>query len=147
MEKVSRNKAKKLGLLYYFTGKACVRGHFERRYVSTRICAACQKENGVMPKYRKMSREITDKLIRRALNIYGCKCQVCGESDPIVLQWHHRSGDNRKNRHDMKKICREVVQANEILPLYMLLCANCHCRQDHIDKTNIKGTRMVRLIA
>jgi 5-methylcytosine-specific restriction endonuclease McrA len=40
---ISRKEAKKLGLMFYFTGKPCPNGHIAPRYVSVWICTGCSK--------------------------------------------------------------------------------------------------------
>lgn len=42
MKLISRKDAKTQGLLFYFTGKPCKRGHVLERYVSTRVCVNCR---------------------------------------------------------------------------------------------------------
>jgi 5-methylcytosine-specific restriction endonuclease McrA len=42
---ISRQEAKALGLLRYFTGKPCKRGHIAERYTKRKVCFACQKED------------------------------------------------------------------------------------------------------
>lgn len=45
MKKISREKAKKLGLKSYFTGKECRRGHVTMRFVCDKSCYGCKNEN------------------------------------------------------------------------------------------------------
>lgn len=40
---ISRDDARFLGLIYYYTAKACKRGHHSVRYVSTGICKECNR--------------------------------------------------------------------------------------------------------
>ncbi len=42
---VSRNTARNLGLIYYYTAKPCKRGHHSERYTSTAICKECNRLN------------------------------------------------------------------------------------------------------
>lgn len=46
MEVISRKDAKARGLIRYFTGKPCPKGHITERLVSTFGCYACTVENG-----------------------------------------------------------------------------------------------------
>lgn len=42
---ISRSEAMQAGLVSYFTGEPCRRGHTSRRYVSTGNCISCLKAN------------------------------------------------------------------------------------------------------
>jgi hypothetical protein len=44
MEVISWSDAKRRGLMYYFTGVPCVRGHVSRRFVGNSKCVACRNE-------------------------------------------------------------------------------------------------------
>jgi len=44
MEIISRSAAKALGQKRYFTGRPCIRGHTDERYVSTGSCRTCSAE-------------------------------------------------------------------------------------------------------
>jgi 5-methylcytosine-specific restriction endonuclease McrA len=56
METISRSDALARGLLHYFTGKPCKRGHIDQRFVVGRYCAACNREN-VSAAYRSLNAE------------------------------------------------------------------------------------------
>lgn len=43
MEIISRKQAKKIGLTYYFTGRACKHGHVARRNILNKTCLECAK--------------------------------------------------------------------------------------------------------
>ena len=47
MQLIDRGEARLLGLLRYFTGKPCVRGHVAERIVSTRACLGCVKQRSL----------------------------------------------------------------------------------------------------
>lgn len=40
---ISKHEAISQGLTTYYTGKPCKRGHYDERYVSTRMCVSCRK--------------------------------------------------------------------------------------------------------
>lgn len=42
---VTKKESRELGLLYYFTGKPCKRGHIDKRFVSNGGCNSCLKED------------------------------------------------------------------------------------------------------
>ena len=37
----TREEAKRIGSVYYFTGKPCKRGHFDKRFACSRVCYSC----------------------------------------------------------------------------------------------------------
>ncbi len=41
----SSSEARKVGILYFFTGRPCVYGHVEKRYAATGICLECNRVN------------------------------------------------------------------------------------------------------
>jgi hypothetical protein len=46
MKVISRVDAAKKGLLRYYTGKACAKGHDSERYTANGVCVMCNLENG-----------------------------------------------------------------------------------------------------
>lgn len=40
----TRKEAREKGVLYYFTGKTCKRGHLAKRFVSDKTCIECRKQ-------------------------------------------------------------------------------------------------------
>lgn len=83
----------------------------------------------------------TEKAIRKSLKIYGKRCQICGNSDTLVLQWHHR----QRRGENMDSTCRRVAKYGDLLEDVMLLCSNCHIRQDIIDGTGRRLNRLARI--
>jgi hypothetical protein len=73
----------------------------------------------------------------KALSIYKCKCQICNNLDLTVLQWHHRI--NYSPREDVMSTERRIIKENGIIEDIMLLCANCHKKQDLIDSTGVRN--------
>lgn len=45
MKIVTRMEAAKAGLVRYYTGRKCKRGHDAERFTSTGICVVCNREN------------------------------------------------------------------------------------------------------
>jgi 5-methylcytosine-specific restriction endonuclease McrA len=79
---------------------------------------------------------LKQRVVRRLAFIYraGGRCVVCGESDPSVLQFHHRDQADKKfelgralNAGATLKYPIEVML--EELAKCDLLCANCHTRR------------------
>jgi hypothetical protein len=74
--------------------------------------------------------------------MYDGKCEVCGNDDIVVLQWHHRGGDRKTHNESNVDVSKRVVAAGKRLEDVMLLCASCHIHQDLIDGTTNKASRM-----
>lgn len=80
---VSRNDAKSLGLIYYYTAKACKYGHHSVRYTSTGLCKECNRLNAVkirnenptyMVEYRKIYQSTLAKRKRNNPNYAMLLC-------------------------------------------------------------------------
>ena len=59
---VSLHQAKEKGLLHYFTGEPCGRGHVSSRFTSTRMCKECAKENA--KNYRESTSQINEGSVK-----------------------------------------------------------------------------------
>lgn len=76
---ISRAEAKRLGLKYYFTGKACPRGHIGDRAIINWGCIACQREAVARwkvknPEWGSLYHQRTKNTARhRARNKRSCK--------------------------------------------------------------------------
>jgi hypothetical protein len=57
-------------------------------------------------------------------------CVVCGESDPIVLEFHHRDSSDKKGciadlvSWSLNVVIKEIEKCD-------VMCANCHRRVTH----------------
>lgn len=76
MEVIKRRDAKAAGLLYYFTGKPCPRGHTEKRAVSKRNCMACVNEDRRIRHRVNVKEESAQSLARYHLNPAPKKARV-----------------------------------------------------------------------
>lgn len=65
------------------------------------------------------------------LNILSSKrCEICGEDDPVVLEFHHTVADNKfmeiskmiAGAYSIEKINKEIEKC-------IVLCANCYARE------------------
>lgn len=90
------------------------------------------------PEYRKRQKEL--KAARREQIARWVKawkavqgCCVCGDHDPVVLDFHHRDGADKKFElgrgsfagRSAKAVAAEIAKCD-------VLCANCH-RRRHAD--------------
>ena len=93
--------------------------------------------------YRKHTRGKRIRLKLEAFTIYGGCCQNCGNDDLLVFEWHHRIKEVK--RVNAAKIEALIVANNGKLENVMLLCANCHIRQNLIDGTSKQGIRLLNV--
>lgn len=76
---------------------------------------------------------------------YGGSCNVCGESDPLVLQIDHVK-DNGKNHVDKKnrritgnQLYSQIIKDGYPKDEYQLLCANCNARKEWFRRGAYSG--------
>lgn len=105
---IKRKEARRQGLIKYFTGNQCIRGHISERYVTTGNCIECSafaaKGKKYTPKFglmqRKSERLNNDNkekyLARRAVEnavrynkIIKQPCERCGETSRVHA--HHEN--------------------------------------------------------
>ena len=60
-------------------------------------------------------------------------CVLCGEADPIVLEFHHNQGEKDKNIAAMMPYCSWGVILEEIEKCEVV-CANCHRRKHNSNR-------------
>ena len=58
----------------------------------------------------------------------GKGCQICGETDPVVLQFHHLR-DKEANVSNLISNGRKWERVLEEIEKCQILCANCHFRK------------------
>ena len=81
------------------------------------------------------------------INTFRTKCIKCGESDPIVLDFHHRDKKQKKfqligsNCYSRSKasILTEINKCD-------VLCANCHRREEY-KLRNMGSSAVVSIVA
>lgn len=95
-------------------------------------CSPC-----INKKYRERNKHYIEEIKRNT------PCSVCGETDPVVLQFHHvdptskwRSGGKKKGtpseRTGVSGLMGSAVSLKRIqeeIDKCIVLCANCHLRQ------------------
>lgn len=88
-------------------------------------------------KNRKYQREWQRKFKLRhkleVFDIYNNKCNNCGETRKILLQFHHTKG--KKNKETLTVLSRRIAKANKKVDDIELLCANCHILANIRDGT------------
>lgn len=128
-----RDEAIKQGLTQYNSGKPCKYGHTSPRVVSTRTCVECKKSRRkVWPKkaesHRKHMARIRQRDKMAAIEMYGGKCECCGETQPEFLTIDHINGggnQHRKTTPTARNSWRYVRQHNYPND-FRLLCYNCN---------------------
>ena len=91
---------------------------------------------------REFNRVHSREMNKKALLIYGLKCQVCGCLDIRLLHFHHRK--RTKTRDGNGAITRRIISSGKQDKNIMLVCANCHIKQNLIDGTSRNGLRTKR---
>jgi hypothetical protein len=57
-------------------------------------------------------------------------CQECGESDPLVLTFHHVCGTKKNNVSQMVNQGYSLRAIQEEISKTIILCANCHMKEE-----------------
>lgn len=84
---LSRKDAIKRGLVKYFNGLSCLKGHVSERYVASKRCVECDRTLGsVKNTYRTNGKE------RKAGRKKPKQCEVCGGRGLIVFDHCHATG-------------------------------------------------------
>ena len=61
-------------------------------------------------------------------------CDVCGESRPWVLDWHHRDPSSMEFRIAGSRVCQRSLESLEAeMAKCDLLCANCHRHRHYME--------------
>ena len=119
----------------------CERGHefseWNTGYQNSgkRFCIACDKNHAKeyaakrrteIPEYVKKVRIERATKLRDWVKAQKTACSICGESDPICLDFHHKDASQKKftiaseaGNMAIPKLMEEIAKCN-------LLCSNCH---------------------
>lgn len=148
--RISREKAQTSGLVRFFTGKPCAKGHVAEQYTSNRwcvICSAISKKDwhNKQPKDRKREYDkqwVADnperhratkqrhlrKLKLDVLKIYGNECKCCGETEPLFLTIDHVDNDGKTHRKEIvgQAFYRHLRDLSKPDKRYQILCFNCN---------------------
>lgn len=86
----------------------------------------------------KVLKENKNRRVRNKKFIYDYlsnhPCEKCGESNPIVLTFHHINPSNKKN--DISALscgCYSIKLITKEIEKCQVLCANCHCIETAIQ--------------
>lgn len=80
-------------------------------------------------RYRERDQEIATRNSRRAYEfLLEHPCVDCGESDPVVLEFDHVSGEKRYNVGDLIRSGRSWEYVRAEIEKCEVRCANCHRR-------------------
>jgi len=122
MQIVTRQEAKSLGVVRYFTGQPCKYGHISERHTSDGICYSCQKRRA-----NRRNKQLRNKVV----TYLGGRCSICQFSDFRALQIDHVNGGGSVERQTLKdsKFYQKVL--TDTSGLYQLLCANCNWIKRH----------------
>lgn len=113
--------------------------NYHHEHARERMLYKKQRYQQTKEQVKKKAKMYYEKHRRIAIEIYGSKCSQCGIKDDIVLEFHHCFGNPKKERY--LTYINKIVQAGCELKEYMLLCANCHIKQNKIDGTSQIGNR------
>lgn len=96
MDIITRKTAQELGLIRYYTGKSCKRGHVVERTTKDRHCVECRKEKtaGKYSKYReyqrKYQKEYGKKYRKENTNYYKQAYNKWRKENPEKVAEHAR---------------------------------------------------------
>lgn len=155
MDIISRKDAKALGLLRYFTGKACARGHVAERATSSTVCLRCSSENAQrkysrnMAHYREKSREGYRRARDKAGLVPGRKKQTDDERRAADYHrvWRAKNRTKRNLDNSLRRIRRRKETIATLSKHQKGRCAYCRDRLtpgdihiDHIHPRSLGGT-------
>ena len=109
--------------------------------------SSAHERHQLLLRQRLHTRKYQERRILQAIDIYGERCQMCGNDNPVLFQFHHINGKRvpRKDRQNMA--VRAIITAGEQLPDIQMLCSNCHIIADLEDGTNTRGRLIRRALA
>lgn len=146
MKIIDRHLARYQGLLRFFTGKPCSKGHIAPRSVSTGMCVECRTGHAKEWKKRNPERVAIGaanyhrRLRSECFAILGSACACCKETELVFLCIDHRNGGGNTHRRSLgikqgtggarffKWILAETEKIGKraIKKQFRILCHNCN---------------------
>ena len=94
-------------------------------------CRICwNKRRKLTRKDRDLYRKKQNKIRYQGYEFKGFKCEECGETNPWVLELHHKTGKERKV--DSFRTYKELINNPDD---FVLTCSNCHRIRNYMDGT------------
>jgi hypothetical protein len=78
----------------------------------------------------------------KAISLLGGKCEICGKSNFIFLEFHHKDGERKEDNLSVLINGRWSKIENEIKKC-ILLCSNCH-REKHSTERDAKKYKEIK---
>lgn len=106
----------------------CRHGHeieWQYNLQGRRFCVECKRIS-----FRKHSSNLRDE----AIKAYGGKCNCCGETEPMFLQFDHINNDGADHRRKLGGGSIKIVawaKKNNWPNTIQLLCANCNTAKSY----------------
>ena len=129
-----KNKYKEYQAQWYANKKATDPEWVKKRNENNKQWYTSRKGTGKAKEYSR-----TQRGKRQAVsNSLKFPCIVCGENDPVVLDWHHLDPSNKTDgvAHMIAKM-RPIEIIKEEISKCTCLCANCH-RRHHAGTIDIE---------
>lgn len=85
----------------------------------------------------RRKRQINDKKRRIFELLCSSKCAICGEDDPLVLEFDHLFD----KRLDLSALIRSTAPWEKVkreLEKCQILCSNCHKRKTHAEANSYR---------
>lgn len=91
-------------------------------------CIECQRAKSKAAKPKRTTKPINKPLKEAFWNIQRPRCQVCGESEPCCLCFHHLDPSQKETLVSKCWDGRDVVALHLELAKCAVLCHNCHSK-------------------
>lgn len=115
-----------------------IRKKSDGTYYYKHICSSCAGKKYYSAHKEEMdnySKVRQDKL-KEWINTLKSPCIICGEADPVCIDWHHVNPNDKSfqiscGNHSRKSILDEIKKC-------VCLCSNCH-RKVHAGKIKLEN--------
>ncbi len=106
---VSRKQAIESGIMTYYTGKVCKKGHTTERYTNSGICIGCNKER--KPYYKKWHSINSEKQKERSKNYYAIKKNdeaYIANKKRITKNWRENNKEHLREYGKQQRILKRA---------------------------------------